>query len=228
MDDYEHYVYEVTLSDEVVYVGKGIGGRVNHVLSGKSHNKFINEAFFRSELLGEPPLQVKIVKWFPTSEEALSFESVMIGKLCPAFNIQQNPKISTVDTEYSDHFLWESITLGEIKDKLREEHQHYLTHSKDPNPHNLRWFVHSKTLSRRWEPYVELLNEFLEELIDCYVDKRGSNKGRPRKSLPDRLDMTKKERASFYYFQRTQGVVYSPESEEDIKYINSWLEDKRR
>ena len=44
-----HYVYNVYVNDNVVYVGKGVGQRYMHPISGKSSCSLLNRDFFNGE-----------------------------------------------------------------------------------------------------------------------------------------------------------------------------------
>lgn len=42
----DHYVYVLEYEGKCLYVGSGRKSRINHVLSGASHNKYLNEFYF--------------------------------------------------------------------------------------------------------------------------------------------------------------------------------------
>lgn len=84
MNDF--YVYVFKYRGVALYVGRGRGSRINHVLSGCSHNKALNAfvAFGYNDKL------VDFLKNFEdlTFSEAKDLEMAMIDKLDPVFNIQ--------------------------------------------------------------------------------------------------------------------------------------------
>ena len=221
-DTMKYYVYRVLLEGEVVYVGKGSGNRVNHVLSGCSHNSKINEAYFRNKLLGEPAMTVEIVEYFTTSKEALKAESVLVKTLNPDYNIFRCTDAEALSltkdiTNYEDFVYY-----------IKGCYQDYSEQSSSNKPHNLKWYVYSKLNSPVWSKYSSFLEKCYEELVDSTDDLRSSNKGRPRKSIPDMLKMTGIERSAFYYYQRKVCKKFSVYSEEDVTVAEQWLENKRK
>jgi len=76
-----HYVYVVKFSDEIVYIGKGIGKRYLHVTSGTSHCKELNRLYFEGATV-----TVEIHKDNLSSEDALSIEKGLIVSIRPRFN----------------------------------------------------------------------------------------------------------------------------------------------
>lgn len=54
-------------------------------------------------------------------------------------------------------------------------------------------------------------------------DGRSNNTGRPKKSLPATLHMSKKERAKFYYLQRKEGKQYDTGNKEHVEEVKNWL-----
>lgn len=83
-----YYVYEAHYCGVLAYIGMGHGDRTEHVCSGSSHNKFLNEVHYRSQTLGEPKAEVRIRKRFKTKLEAAKVEKGLIGRLNPLFNSQ--------------------------------------------------------------------------------------------------------------------------------------------
>jgi len=96
-----HYVYIVLQESTIVYIGKGEGRRFEHVNSGKSHSRAINELQFKSELLGEPPICINTLIYFSSKEEALLFEKQLIRYYRPICNIVYKvvKKFATVKTK---------------------------------------------------------------------------------------------------------------------------------
>lgn len=82
----KHYVYVAYgVEEEVLYVGKGIGGRYLHCLHGGSSNPNINRYYFQNGEEGS--ISVSKVKYFETDEEALEYEKHLIETLKPPFNV---------------------------------------------------------------------------------------------------------------------------------------------
>ena len=71
-----------------MYVGKGTGDRWKHCLSGASNNKDINRYYFMNGENGS--IEVRIVRYFDNSEDALHSESCDIETLKPTFNVVGN------------------------------------------------------------------------------------------------------------------------------------------
>ncbi len=96
-----HYVYIVLQEDTIVYIGKGEGRRFEHVNSGKSHSRAINELQFKSEFLGEPPISINTLIYFNSKEEALLFEKQLIRYYRPVCNIVYKAikKVATTKTK---------------------------------------------------------------------------------------------------------------------------------
>lgn len=80
------YVYKVYHNDELVYVGKGQCQRVKHVLSGASHNKNLNELYYRCkfESTSLPTIELE---YFETEKLALDREHHLIYTCKPWCNI---------------------------------------------------------------------------------------------------------------------------------------------
>ncbi len=81
------YVYTVLLDGAVIYVGKGTGKRSDHVLSGKSSNRLLNEFFYRHKLLGESLPVVTIVSRHSKESLALKKEDMLIKEFNPICNV---------------------------------------------------------------------------------------------------------------------------------------------
>lgn len=76
------YVYIGYLEDQVVYVGKGSGNRLNHLNSGISSSYAANQNHF----LGETPVNTIKHASFMDEVEAFLFESKLIIELNPLWN----------------------------------------------------------------------------------------------------------------------------------------------
>ena len=85
----KYYVYHAySKYGELLYVGKGTGSRYRHCLNGASHVKELNRFFFNNGENGS--IEVRIVRYFDNSEDALHSESCDIDTLKPAFNVVGN------------------------------------------------------------------------------------------------------------------------------------------
>ena len=82
----EYVVYDVYYCGYLAYVGSGDRQRPLHVKSGKSHNKSLNEISLRSEMFGEPEVEVKIFKTFKNRKDATDFEAKRIRHKATLFN----------------------------------------------------------------------------------------------------------------------------------------------
>lgn len=75
------YVYVASFNDEVLYVGKGTGGRYAHTINGCSHVLELNRLFFAGE-----SVSVSLYKDDLSSEEAIILEKQVIQMLSPKYN----------------------------------------------------------------------------------------------------------------------------------------------
>lgn len=82
----EFVVYDVYYCGYLAYVGSGDRQRPLHVKSGRSHNKSLNEISLRSEMFGEPEVEVKIFKTFKNRKDASDFEAKRIRHKATLFN----------------------------------------------------------------------------------------------------------------------------------------------
>ena len=81
----KYYVYAAYgVNDELLYIGKGSGSRLQHCVSGTSSSRDMNRYFFQNGEAGS--IKVKVLKRFKTEEEALKFEMRSIVTLSPLFN----------------------------------------------------------------------------------------------------------------------------------------------
>lgn len=84
----KYYVYHAYgLNNELLYIGKGTGGRLRHCNSGTSSNLELNKYYFEN---GCNAISVDIIKRFETDEEALNYERFCILTLKPRFNKDMN------------------------------------------------------------------------------------------------------------------------------------------
>ena len=109
----KYYVYHAySKCGELLYVGKGTGDRYKHCLSGASNNKDINRYYFMNGEDGS--IEVRIVRYFDNSEDALHSESCDIDTLKPAFNVVGNKNFEEQDIEEVKRKL--EIVEKEVKD----------------------------------------------------------------------------------------------------------------
>ena len=109
----KYYVYHAySKFGELLYVGKGTGDRWKHCLSGASNNKDINRYYFMNGENGS--IEVRIVRYFDNSEDALHSESCDIDTLKPAFNVVGNKNFEEQDIEEVKRKL--EIVEKEVKD----------------------------------------------------------------------------------------------------------------
>lgn len=108
----KYYVYHAYgISNELLYVGKGSGGRLRHCNSGTSHCLELNRYFFEK---GSNAIKVEIIKRFETDEEALNYERFCIISLQPLFNKDMN-----VDAEGKNY----KVKITDIQTRLRAGYQ---------------------------------------------------------------------------------------------------------
>ena len=84
--DLKYYNYISFYRGIVVYVGKGVGKRYEHTITGQSGNELINDFYFRNKYLGDMPLDTYIVKRYNTDVEACKGEEKLISKYLPYCN----------------------------------------------------------------------------------------------------------------------------------------------
>lgn len=82
-------VYMCVYKGKVIYVGYGTIGRHKHCISGTSHNYKLNEFHFTGE---RDLITVSVVGYFTDSAEAKRYESELIEKWNPEFNISETAK----------------------------------------------------------------------------------------------------------------------------------------
>lgn len=83
-----YVVYKVEQESDIIYIGHGLEGRQTHVLSGTSHNRSLNELYFRHTLLGENLPTVSIISGCKTKEDAVQKEQELITYYKPICNKQ--------------------------------------------------------------------------------------------------------------------------------------------
>jgi len=80
----DHYVYILEYEGRCLYIGSGRKSRINHVLSGISHNKYLNEFSFYCDR--EKATIYKFAENL-TKEESLKIELEEIRRRRPYLNI---------------------------------------------------------------------------------------------------------------------------------------------
>lgn len=122
MNDY--YVYVLKYRNKTLYVGYGKGDRINHVLSGTSHNKALNTfvafGFDNKEICLEKALSNL------TDKQAKNIERSLIDNLMPLFNIHGGNSSALKVAEYlcvHKHFRWNQCELAPL-DQIMAAHTH--------------------------------------------------------------------------------------------------------
>lgn len=103
------YVYRVIHNDELVYVGRGKDDRYVHVLSGASHNKQLNELYYKCRYESTSLPQV-ILEYCETKHESIVLEHELIYNRKPKFNIQLK-YTPPEDYVFEDEFIVDDMDL---------------------------------------------------------------------------------------------------------------------
>lgn len=85
MED-KYYVYVVKYRGIIVYIGHGCGDRINHVSSGTSSSRQLNELYFRKVHLNDEPVTCEKVNTNLTKQKAMKIEESLIRKHNPLCN----------------------------------------------------------------------------------------------------------------------------------------------
>ena len=104
----KYYVYRVFFQDQLIYVGKGKGDRVKHVLSGCSHNKHLNEVYYYCKFNTIPFPEITL-EYCLTEKHALDLEHNLIYQYQPYCNTQLKSKLPL---EFEERFLPKDDTVG--------------------------------------------------------------------------------------------------------------------
>ena len=119
-----YYVYVLKYRNKNLYVGYGKGDRINHVLSGTSHNKALNTfvafGFDKKEIFLEKVLSSL------TSKQAKNIEQALIDNLMPLFNINGGNSSALKVAEYlfvHRHFQAHN-TWNPPLDQVLDSHSH--------------------------------------------------------------------------------------------------------
>ena len=94
-------VYMCKVNGEIVYIGQGKVGRSRHCVSGISHVYELNRMHF-SEMRNS--VEVEIVKFFVSKDDALKLELDLIKKHLPRFNTVHKPSAHKNDLKNSNHY----------------------------------------------------------------------------------------------------------------------------
>lgn len=105
------YVYRVLHKDEVIYVGKGRGNRYQHVLSGASHNKYLNELYYKCKSESTPLPEV-ILECCESEQESVDREHHLIYTLKPRYNIQLK-YTPPEDYLFEEEFIVDDVSLDD-------------------------------------------------------------------------------------------------------------------
>lgn len=112
-DKKTYYVYNVFYRGILVYIGKGVGKRWNHVANGGSGNALINDFYFRNKYFSDLNLEVTISKKFSTDLQARKEESKQIMEHKPFCN-----KVS--GRGHTNEYLFKD-KLAEVADELKRD-----------------------------------------------------------------------------------------------------------
>ena len=94
-------VYMCKVDGEIVYVGQGQVGRSRHCVSGISHVYGLNKLHF-SEM--SDSVEVDVVKFFMSKDDALKLELDLIKKHLPRFNTVHKPSAHKNDLKNFSHY----------------------------------------------------------------------------------------------------------------------------
>lgn len=134
----EYYVYQMSYKGEILYIGSGKKDRIDHVLSGVSNNKYLNQFVIFG--YDENLVKVEKIKTRLTQEKSLALEYDLIASIRPIFN-----RLGVC--EYSSS-----------KAELYIE-QHRFSHIF----RTLEW-KETKTLEQRYQDEMKRVNEYSEGL----------------------------------------------------------------
>lgn len=209
----KYYVYKVFLKDEVIYVGKGQGGRCQHVLSGRSHNAKLNEYYYRHTLLGEECPVVKKVKYFEDESECLVHEENLILELLPECNIRLN----TSSIYGQDSYLnFDILERNYIRYK----------NSTTTAPLTMYMWLNNKINNTL---RGDIIRQLMEDNMEKVMSHRITNGGAP-KTFKGLLEMTEGEYCAFKRYCKKVGVKLkdlSVYSEDDSEFVKAFLSDRR-
>ena len=94
-------VYMCKVDGEIVYVGQGQVGRSRHCVSGISHVYGLNKLHF-SEM--RDSVEVDVVRFFMSKDDALKLELDLIKKHLPRFNTVHKPSAHKNDLKNFSHY----------------------------------------------------------------------------------------------------------------------------
>lgn len=80
----DHYVYVLEYKGKPIYIGSGRKSRINHVFSGCSHNKYLNEWFFYHD---KELASLRKVREHLSKDESIGHEFSLILEYRPILNI---------------------------------------------------------------------------------------------------------------------------------------------
>lgn len=134
----EYYVYQFKYKGEILYVGSGKKDRINHVLSGTSNSKYLNQ--FTLFGYDEELAIVEKVKTRLTQEKSLELEYKLIREIRPIFNL-----------------------LG-VRNHSRHEADLYIEQHRFSHIFRTLEWKESKTLEQRYQDEMKRVNEYSEIL----------------------------------------------------------------
>lgn len=98
----KYYVYVARYRGIIVYVGHGCGDRINHVSSGTSSSRQLNELYFRKVHLNDEPVICEKVNTNLTKQKAIKIEEALIRKHNPLCNTSGKSKNLAKTFMYSE------------------------------------------------------------------------------------------------------------------------------
>lgn len=109
-------VYMCKVGSEIVYIGQGKIGRSRHCVSGISHVYGLNKLHF-SEM--RDSVEVNVIKFFLSKDDALKFELDLIKKHLPRFNTVHKPSKSNNDLKNFSHYR---RTMFDTPENMTDNH----------------------------------------------------------------------------------------------------------
>jgi hypothetical protein len=97
----DYYVYAAKHDGRVLYIGSGRQARIDHVNSGRSHNREINRHFFTYG-----PMVVEKLHTQLTRAESLRREVLAIDLLNPPHNVRKKDASKLTPPQLPKSFRW--------------------------------------------------------------------------------------------------------------------------
>lgn len=100
-DARDYYVYAAKHDGRVLYIGSGRLSRIDHVNSGRSHNREINRHFFTHGAMVVEKLHTEL-----TRAESLRREVLAIDLLDPPYNVRKKDFSKVMPARLPKSFQW--------------------------------------------------------------------------------------------------------------------------